>query len=116
MVTFKHKLRMFVSVYFNNYFIRGVTRFSSIIAMLTMIATFITVYFGKAYVIEIFIPIIAVAVIGFTLFGKWDYSNKGTRTPDITILTVNHATSMRISPMKINIAINSGSLVIYGFI
>ena len=82
MVTFKHRLRMFVAVYFNNYFIRGVTRFSSIIAMLTMIATFITVYFGKAYVIGIFIPIIIFAVIGFTLFGKWDYSNKGTRTPE----------------------------------
>jgi hypothetical protein len=73
---------MFIAVYFNNYFIRGTTRFSSIIAMLTMIATFITVYFGKAYVLEIFIPITILAVIFFTIFGKWDYSSKGTRTPE----------------------------------
>ncbi len=73
---------MFVAVYFNNYFIRGTTRFSSIIAMLTMIATFITVYFGKAYVLEIFIPTTILAIVFFTIFGKWDYSSKGTRTPE----------------------------------
>jgi ABC-type uncharacterized transport system ATPase subunit len=47
-----------------------------------MIATFITVYFGKAYVLEIFIPITILAIVFFTIFGKWDYSNKGTRTPE----------------------------------
>ena len=81
-MSFKHRLRMFVAVYFNNYFIRGITRFSSIITMLTMIATFITVYLGKAYVLEIFIPITILAIVFFTIFGKWDYSSKGTRTPE----------------------------------
>ncbi len=79
-MSFKHKLRRFIAVYFNNYFVRGTTRFSYIIAMLTMLATFITVYFGKIYVIEIFIPTAIFAIIFFTIFGKWDYSTKGTRT------------------------------------
>ena len=82
MATFKHRLRMFVSVYFNNYFIRGATRPSSIVSMLGVVATLIILLFGKSNLLIIFIPTFILAVVLFTLYGKWDYSPRGTRTPE----------------------------------
>ena len=82
MMTFKHKLRMFVAIYFNNYFIRGATRPSSIVSMLGVVATLIILLFGKSNLFIIFIPTFILAVVLFTLYGKWDYSPRGTRTPE----------------------------------
>ena len=73
---------MFVAVYFNNYFIRGATRPSSIVSMLGVIATLIILLFGKGNLLIIFIPTFIMAVVFFTLYGKWDYSPRGTRTPE----------------------------------
>ena len=82
MATLKHRLRMFIAVYFNNYFLRGATRPSSIINTLGIVATLIILLFGKNNLLIIFIPIFILAVILFTLYGKWDYSPRGTRTPE----------------------------------
>ncbi len=55
------------------------SKFSAPIAMVSTLATFITVYFGKAnLMIYVLVSIIAVFTI-YILFGAWVYSPKGTR-------------------------------------
>lgn len=81
-MTLKHRLRMFVAVYFNNYFIRGATRPSAIVSMLGIIATLIILLFGKSNLLVIFVPTFILFAVLFTFYGKWDYSPKGTRVPE----------------------------------
>jgi hypothetical protein len=78
-VTHARKLWDGISIAYNNYFQRGSTRFSQIITYLTSLATFVTVYYGPQN-LALYVAILgAIAVLGFTVFGYFDYGPHGTR-------------------------------------